>query len=326
MRRRDFIKVVAVSVVTWPPAARAQRARIAKIGFLSSATATGYAKKFEALQTGLRDFGYLEGKNIVIHSRWAEGNYNQLAALASELVALKVDVLVTHGTPATGALKKATATIPIVKAVSGDAEKTGLIQTLARPGGNVTGLTYFAAEQASKRLEVMKEVIPSINRVAWLTNPENPAMRRLELPGVEDAVRSLKITYKTFEVRDPAELDNVFSTIAKGNFDMVEIAQDGMLVGNFSRIATLALKEHLPAIGEVLFADEGGLVDFGPNTTDMFRRAAYYVDRLLKGEKAADLPVERPTKYELNINLKTAKALGISVPGTVLARADNVIE
>jgi putative tryptophan/tyrosine transport system substrate-binding protein len=151
-------------------------------------------------------------------------------------------------------------------------------------------------------------------------------MRRLELPGVEDAVRSLKITYKTFEVRDPAELDNVFSTIAKGNFDMVEIAQDGMLVGNFSRIATLALKEHLPAIGEVLFADEGGLVDFGPNTTDMFRRAAYYVDRLLKGEKAADLPVERPTKYELNINLKTAKALGISVPGTVLARADNVIE
>jgi putative tryptophan/tyrosine transport system substrate-binding protein len=326
MRRRDFIKAVAGSAIAWPLTTHAQQARIAQIGFLSSATATGYAKKFEALQAGLRDFGYLEGKNIVIHSRWAEGNYNQLAALASELVALKVDVLVTHGTPATSALKKATATIPIVMAVSGDAEKTGLIQTLARPGGNVTGLTYFAGEQASKRLEVMKEVIPSIHRVAWLTNPENPAMRRLELPAVEDAVRSLKITYETFEVRDPAELANVFSTIAKGNFDMVEIAQDGMLVGNFARIATLALKEHLPAIGEVSFDAEGGLVGLGPDTTEMFRRAAYYVDRLLKGEKAADLPVERPTKYELNINLKTAKALGISVPEAVLVRADNVIE
>jgi putative tryptophan/tyrosine transport system substrate-binding protein len=326
MRRRDFIKVVPGSAIARPLTTHAQQAKIAQIGFLSSATATGYAKKFEALQAGLRDFGYLEAKNIVIHSRWAEGNYNQLAALASELVALKVDVLVTHGTPATNALKKATATIPIVMAVSGDAEKTGLIQTLARPGGNVTGLTYFAAEQAGKRLEVMKEVIPSINRVAWLTNPENLAMRRVELPGVEDAVRSLKITYKTFEVRDPAELAIVFSTIAKGNFDMVEIAQDGMLVGNFARIATLALKEHLPATGEVLFAAEGGLIDFGPDTTEMFRRAAYYVDRLLKGEKAADLPVERPTKYTLDINLKTAKALGITVPGTVLARADNVIE
>jgi putative ABC transport system substrate-binding protein len=172
----------------------------------------------------------------------------------------------------------------------------------------------------------MKEIIPSLNRVALLTNPGNPALQRLEQPAMEDAVRSLKIMYETFQVRDPAELDNVFSTIAKGNFDMVEIAQDGMLVGNFARIATIALKEHLPAIGEATFADEGGLIAFGPDTTEMFRRAAYYVDRLLKGEKAADLPVERPTKYELSINLKTAKALGISVPGTMLTRADNVIE
>ena len=326
MRRRDFIKVIAGSAAAWPLAAHAQQAKIAQIGFLSSATAAGYAKKFEALQAGLRSFGYLEGKNIVIHSRWAEGNYNQLAALASELIALKVDVLVTHGTPAASALKKATATIPIVMAVSGDADKTGLIQSLARPGGNVTGLTYFTAEQASKRLELMKEVIPSINRVALLANPGNPADLQLELLAMEGAVRALKITYKTFEVRDPAELDNVFSTIAKGNIDMVQIAQDGMLVGNFARIATLALKEHSPAIGEANFADEGGLIGFGPDTTEMFRRAAYYVDRLIKGEKAADLPVERPTKYELNINLKTGKALGISVPGTMLTRADNVIE
>jgi putative tryptophan/tyrosine transport system substrate-binding protein len=268
----------------------------------------------------------VEGKNVVIRSRWAEGNYHQLDALANELVALKVDVPVTHGAPAASALKKATATIPIVMAVSGDADKLGLIHTLAQPGGNVTGLTYFAAEQASKRLELMKEVIPSITRVAWLTNLGNQSQMRLELPAMEAAVRSLKIMYRPFDVRDPADLDNVISTIAKDNFDMVQIGQDGMLVGNFARIATIALKEHLPTIGESSLADEGGLIGFGPDTIEMFRRAAYYVDRLLKGEKAADLPVERPTKYTLDINLKTAKALSISIPETVLVRADNVFE
>ena len=325
MRRREFIAVLGGAACAWPLAAHAQQAKIAQIGFLSSATAAGYAKKFEALQAGLRSFGYLEGKNIVIHSRWAEGNYNQLAALASELIALKVDVLVTHGTPAASALKKATATIPIVMAVTGDADKTGLIQTLARPGNNVTGLTYFAADQTSKRLEVMKEIIPSISRVALLANPRNQVLP-LELQAMEDGVRSLKMMYQPFEVRDPAELDKTFSTIAKRNFDAVEIAGDGMLNANAARIATIALKNHLPTIGESFFADEGVLVGFGPDVTAMFRRAAYYVDRLLKGDKAADLPVERPNKYELNINLKTAKALGISVPEIVLARADNVIE
>jgi putative ABC transport system substrate-binding protein len=326
MRRRNFIKAVAGSAIAWPFATSAQQARIAQIGFLGAATAVGYAKRFEAFQAGLRDLGYVEGKNVVIQSRWAEGNYHQLDALASELVALKVDVLVTHGTPATSALKKASARIPIVMAVSGDADKTGLIHTLARPGGNVTGLTYFAAEQASKRLELMKEVIPSITRVAWLTNLSNAAILRPELPAMEAAVRSLKVMYKPFDIQNPADLDNVISTIAKDNFDMVQIAQDGMLVGNFARIATIALKEHLPTVSESYFADEGGLIGLGPDITEMFRRAAYYVDRLLKGEKAADLPVERPTKYELNINLKTAKALGISVPEAVLVRADNVIE
>jgi len=325
MKRREFITLIGGSVAAWPLAVRAQQAKIAQIGFLGAATAAGYAKLFEAFKAGLSDLGYLEGKNIVIHSRWAEENYDRLAALANELVALKVDVLVTHGTPATGALRTATATIPIVMAVTGDADKTGLIQTLARPGNNVTGLTYFAADQTSKRLEVMKEIIPSINRVALLANPRNQVLP-LELQAMEDGVRSLKMMYQPFEVRDPAELDKTFSTIAKRNFDAVEIAGDGMLNANAARIATIALKNHLPTIGESFFADEGVLVGFGPNVTAMFRRAAYYVDRLLKGDKAADLPVERPNKYELNINLKTAKALGISVPEIVLARADNVIE
>ena len=324
MRRREFITLL--TTIAWPLTARAQQAGIAQIGFLGAFTAASYAKQFEALQAGLHDLGYLEGKNIVIHSRWAEEKYDRLAALANELIAQKVDVLVTHGTPATSALKKATATIPIVMAVSGDADKTGLIQTLARPGGNVTGLTYFAADQISKRLEVMKEAIPSLNRVALLVNPGNPLLLQLELQAMEDAARALKITYESFGVRDPAALEKVFSRISISNFDMVETSQDGMFVANAARVATVALKEHLPTIGEFFFAGEGGLIGFGPDFIQMFRRAAYYVDRLLKGEKAADLPVERPTKFELNINLKTAKALGISIPVTLLARADNVIE
>jgi putative ABC transport system substrate-binding protein len=325
MRRREFISLLGGAATGLPLAVRAQQTRIAQIGFLGAGTPAGYAKQFEAFNAGLRDLGYLEGKNIEIHSRWAEENYDRLAALANELVALKVDVLVTHGTPATGALRTATATIPIVMAVSGDADKTGLIQTLARPGNNVTGLTYFAADQASKRLEVMKEIIPSISRVALLANPRNQVLP-LELQAMEVAARSLKMVYQPFEIRDPAELDKTFSTIAKRNFNAVEIAQDGMLVANAARIATIALKNHLPTIGESFLADEGGLIGFGPDITAMYRRAAYYVDRLLKGDKAANLPVERPNKYELNINLKTAKALGISVPESVLARADKLIE
>src|SRR5262249_29303276 len=225
MRRRDFITLLGGAVTALPLAVRAQQTKIAQIGFLGAATAAGYAKLFEAFKAGLSDLGYLEAKNIVIHSRWAEENYDRLAALANELVALKVDVLVTHGTHATGALRTATATIPIVMAVTGDADKTGLIQTLARPGNNVTGLTYFAADQTSKRLEVMKEIIPSIKRVALLANPRNQVLP-LELQAMEDGVRSLKMMYQPFEVRDPAELDKTFSTIAKRNFDAVEVTGD----------------------------------------------------------------------------------------------------
>ena len=323
MRRREFIRIIG-GAAAWPFAAGAQQP-IAQIGFLGAATAAGYAKLFEAFQVGLHDLGYSEGKNIVMHSRWAEEKYDRLQLLANELVALKVDVLVTHGTPATGALRQATATIPIVMAVSGDADKTGLIQTLARPGSNVTGLTYFAADQTSKRLEVMKEIIPSLHRVAFLANPRNQVLP-LELQAMEDAVRSLKIAYEPFEVRNPVELDKIFSEIARHNFDVVQIAQDGMLVANAGRIGAIALKEHLPTIGESFFANEGGLIGYGPDIGEMFRRAAYYVDRILKGEKASSLPVERPNKYKLNINLKTAKALGLDVPPSLLARADEVIE
>src|SRR5215831_5628774 len=192
MRRRDFIKLVTSSAVAWPHATRAQQPSVAQIGFLGAGTAAAYAKDFEAFGSGLRDLGYVEGKSIIVYSRWAGGDYDRLTALATELLALDVAVLVTHGTPGINAAKKVTTKIPIVMAVSGDADKTGLIQHLARPGGNVTGLTYFASEQTSKRLEVLKEVVPSLSRVAFLFNPENP-VAALELEGIESAAQSLKI-------------------------------------------------------------------------------------------------------------------------------------
>jgi putative ABC transport system substrate-binding protein len=325
MRRREFITLLGGAAAVWPVAAHPQQQRIAQIGFLGAGTAAGYAKDFEAFGSGLRDFGYVEGKSIIVYSRWAGGDYDLLTALATELLALDVAVLVTHGTPGTNAAKNVTSTIPIVMAVSGDAEKTGLVHSLARPGGNVTGLTYFASEQTSKRLEVLKEVIPSLGRVAFLFNPENP-IAGLELEGIESAAQSLKIEFRAVEVRSAGDLNEAFSLIVKAGCNAVEYAQDGMLASNVSIIAAAALYNRLPAVGDAHFASAGGLLGFGPNLREMFRRAAYFVDRLLKGEKAADLPVERPSKFELAINLKTARALDLTVPGAMLARADEVIE
>jgi putative ABC transport system substrate-binding protein len=325
MRRRDFIKAIVGSATVWPLTVQAEQPKVAQIGFLGAGTAAGYAKEFEAFRSGLHDLGYVEGKSIVVYSRWAQGEYDRLAALTAELVALDIAVLVTHGTPATGAAKKVTTTIPIVMAVSGDADRTGLIQHLARPGGNVTGLTYFASEQTSKRLELLTEVVPSLSRVAFLTNPGNP-LARLELEAIDNAARSLKIEFWPIEVRSVADFNGAFALIVKTGCGAVESAEDGMLVANASIVAAAALNSRLPTVGEAFFPNVGGLLGFGPNLPEMFRRAAYFVDRLLKGEKASDLPVERPTKFELAVNLKTAKTLGLTIPGTILARADDVIE
>jgi len=325
MRRRDFIKAIAGSATVWPLTVQAQQPKVAQIGFLGAGTAAGYAKEFEAFRSGLHDLGYVEGRSIVVYSRWAQGEYDRLAALTAELVALDIAVLVTHGTPATKAAKKVTTTIPIVMAVSGDADRTGLIQHLARPGGNVTGLTYFASEQTSKRLELLTEVVPSLSRVAFLTNPGNP-LARLELEAIDNAARYLKIEFRPIEVRSAADFNGAFALIVKTGCGAVEIAEDGMLVANASIVAAAALNSRLPTVGEAFFPNVDGLLGFGPNLLEMFRRAAYFVDRLLKGEKASDLPVERPTKFELAVNLKTAKTLALTIPGTILARADEVIE
>jgi putative tryptophan/tyrosine transport system substrate-binding protein len=291
----------------------------------AAATPQGYARQLEGLRAGLQDHGYIEGQNVAVEFRWAEGRYDRLSALARELVQQKVDVLVTHGTPGTNALRNATSTIPIVMAVSGDAHLTGLVQSLARPGGNVTGLTYFASDHASKRLELIREIIPSLSRVAFLTNPANPLMK-IEWDAVGAAAKSLQIEVEAFEVRVPGDFDGAVSAMVERGYTALVTGQDGMLIGNVSGIASSALKKRVAACGEAPLANAGGLLGYSANHREMFRRAAYYVDRLLKGTKPAELPVERPTSFDLALNLKTAQALGLPIPPTLFARADEVIE
>jgi putative tryptophan/tyrosine transport system substrate-binding protein len=325
MRRREFITFLGC-IATWPLVARAQQpTKIARIGFLGASNAKSYATQLAGFRSGLHDFGYIEGQNIYVDFRWADDDYDRLALLAAELTALNVDLIVTHGTPATTAVKKVSTVIPIVMAVSGDADKTGLIQNLARPGSNVTGLTYFAAEQVGKRLEFVKEVMPRIERVALLANPENP-LTKFDVEAAKSAARSLNLVLETFEARSPADFDSAFSIMTTRGFKAVQVDQDGMLTANAKTIAAIALKHGTTSVGEAPFAAAGGVLGFGPNYSEMFRRAAYFVDSLLKGLKPDDLPVERPTKFELAINLKTAKALGLTVPPSLLTRADEVIE
>jgi putative ABC transport system substrate-binding protein len=281
--------------------------------------------RVEALRAGLRDLGYVEGKNIAIEFRWADDKYERLSELAADLVRQKVDVIVTYGAPGTLAAKRASATVPIVMAISGDAVLTGLVASLARPGGNITGTTEFAPELMAKRLELLKEAMPRITQVAALLNPSTPLSRPI-FQAMEITAKSLKLELLQFGARAPNEFESVFSEMAKRRVDTVVVQEDPMLVANVKTIADIASKQRLPSIGGREFAEAGGLIGYGVNILEMFRRAAYFVDKILKGVKPSDLPVEQSTKFELVINLKTAKALGITIPRPVLLRADRVIE
>jgi putative ABC transport system substrate-binding protein len=242
-----------------------------------------------------------------------------------ELVGLNVDVLVTHGTPGTRAAKRATTVIPIVMAVGGDAVGTGLVPSLARQGGNVTGSTFLASELSAKRLDLLKEAFPSVTRVGVLLNPDNPLNDPM-LQAMEMAAKSLNVKIWRFEARGPSDLDGAFSTIAKTRVHAIMINQDPILVSNPKGIADLALKWRLPSIAFNEFAEAGGLIGYGVNVPEMFLRAAYFVDKILKGARPGDLPIEQPTKFELMINLKTAKTLALSIPASLLLRADQIIE
>jgi putative ABC transport system substrate-binding protein len=325
MKRRDFLGVLG-GAAAWPLAAHAQQpVKIIRIGFLGATTAAAYATQLEGFRLGLRDLGYIEGKNIAIEFRWAEGKYERLQEFATDLIEHKVDVVVTHGTPGTLALQRVTKTVPIVMATSGDAVITGLVNSLARPGGNITGLSYFGPELAAKRLELIKEIVPSLAQLAFLVNPNNPIVKQ-DFQAVKIAAIPLKLEVQKFEVRGPQEFESAFANMTKKGAEAVAIDGDGMLTGNAKAIADIAAKQRLPTVGEAPFANAGGLIGYGPDYPAMFRRAAFYVDKILKGTSPADLPVEQPTKFNLIINLKTAKMLGLTVPPTLVARADEVIE
>ena len=326
MRLRVAAIVLALAALSAPLSASAQqRAKVHRIGFLGAVSASGYAPQLEAFRQGLRDLGYVEGKNIVIEFRWAEGKYDRLPGLAAELVHLKVDVLVTHGTPGARAAKGATTTIPIVMAVTGDAVATGLVASIARPGGNLTGSTFFNPEVAAKRLELLKEAVPRITRVAVLLNPDNPVNGPV-LKAIEATARSLKVEVPQFEARGPSDFESAFLAMAKRRADALVVIDDAMLIANARGVAELAAKKRLPSSGFKEFTEAGGLMAYAVNFLDTFRRAAVFVDKILKGAKPGDLPVEQSTRFELLINLKTAKALGLTIPKPVLVRADKLIE
>ena len=326
MERRTFLATTIGGLLAAPLATHAQPpGRVHRIGYLGATTLSSYARHVEALRLGLRDLGYVEGKNLAIEYRWAEDKYDRLPDLAAELVRLKVDLIVTHTTPGTLAAKHATTTIPIVMAISGDAVATGLVASIARPGGNITGTSFFFPELNAKRLELLAEARPASRRMAALVNPDNPA-HRLALRARESLATVLKVELEVVEVRAPRDLFDIFSAMVKRRVEAISVLDDPMLIANARQIADLAVTTRLPTIGFREMVDAGGLIAYSVDFPAAWRRAAFFVDQILKGAKPADLPVEQPTKFDLVINLKTAKALGVTIPRSLLQRADLLIQ
>ena len=309
------------------PAFAQPAGKVWRIGFLAPAAPTSsvWAARVEALRAGLHELGYAEGKNLAIDFRWADGNLERLPGLAAELVLLKPDVLVTATTPGAMAAKRATQSIPIVLASVGDPVFTGLVSSLARPGGNLTGSSLFTADESAKRLELIRDALPRTKRVAILVNPTNP-LWEASVQAVERVGKSLKLEIQRIEARAPGDFEPAIAAAVERRADALVVVEDSLFTGEARKLAELALKHKLPAIGQVVFADAGGLIGNGANQLVLFRRAAVFVDKIFKGAKPADLPIEQATRFELIINLKTAKALGISVPKQVLFRADRIIE
>jgi len=328
--RREFIGTLAGGLLAAPLAAEAQQAtKVARIGYLGNSP-TGFPHLREAFLQGLHDLGYVEGRNVVIEYRYAEGKLERLPALAAELVALKVDVIFVGGGTLTAlAAKQATRTLPIVFADAADPVTSGLVTSLARPGGNVTGLYALAAELVGKRLELLKQAVPEVSRVAVLWHPGAvPEHTEKDmLKGAEVAARALGVRLQFVEARGPADFDRAFSDMTRARAGALTMLPSTMFVNERRRLVDLAAKNRLPTVlAARVWVDDGGLMSYGPSIADLFRRAATYVDRILKGARPGDLPVEQPTKFELVINLKTAKALGLTIPQSVLVRADEVIQ
>jgi putative ABC transport system substrate-binding protein len=326
LNRRDFITLIGGASAVWPLAVHAEQPeRMHTIGFLGMETEVGSAPWVNGLRVGLHELGYFEGKNIVIEFRYADGKYERLAQLASQLLERKIDVLVTYGTPGGLAAKTATTAVPIVISSSGDPVASGLVASLSRPGGNITGVAFFFPELAAKRLEVLKEVFPQIRAVAVLLNPNNPISR----PGFQAtdlAAKALNIELKQFEARGPNEFERAFIAMANSHVEAVAVLDDAMLIVNAGTIGQLASKQRLPSIGFKEIAEGGGLMSYAVNFPDMFRQSARLIDKIFRGSQPSDIPVEQVTTFDFVINLKTARALGIDISPMMLVRATEVIE
>ncbi len=326
--RRTFIGGVASALLAAPLAAHAQQAgKVSRIGYLGTSTAALERHLIEAFRRELRDLGYVEGQNIVIVYRWAEGQDDRLPGLAADLVNQKPDVIVTSGTPGTLAAKQATTTIPIVMTSSSDPVQVGLVASLARPGGNVTGLSIVAPELEGKRLQIIQQLIPRLTRLGVLWNPGNPATKQV-FEETKVIAERLRVTLEpVVEVRRVDEFESAFARIARARPQALDVLVDRLLLAHRTRIIDFVAEQGLPAMYPYReYVDAGGLLSYAPSNIALFRGAATYVDKLLKGAKPADLPVEQPTKFDLVINLKTAKALGLTIPQSLLLRADEVIQ
>jgi putative ABC transport system substrate-binding protein len=325
--RRKVLLAIATTLLAMPLAGETQNARkIYRVGYLGNSSASLEPDLVEAFRQGMRDRGYIEGKNLVIEFRWAEGRYHRFASLVTDLIHLPVDVIVTAGTPGTLAAKNATKTIPLVIAVSGDAVGSGLIESLARPGGNVTGLTTMVPELEGKRLELLLEILPKLARITVLKNDANPLMAIL-FRQTAAAAKSSGVALEAVDIRAGDDFVKAFASIAKARPDAIIVLADRFLLAERERILTFAAKERFAAMYPYReFVERGGLISYSPNYAESFRSAARYVDKILKGTKPADLPVEQPTKFELVVNMKTAKTLGFKIPNSILLRADGVIK
>jgi putative tryptophan/tyrosine transport system substrate-binding protein len=325
MRRREFIARLG-GAAAWPIAARAQQpGKLPTIGFLGAAAVSARSQWVAALVQRLRELGWIEGRTVAIEYRWAEARNERFAEIAAEFVRLKVDVMVTYGTLSTIAAKEATAVIPIVSAVMGDPVGTGIVANLAQPGGNVTGLSNQAVDIVGKRLELLREVVPGLRRLAILANISSP-IGRLEMDEVQAAAKALGLDVVTLEIRRLEDIAPAFETL-KGRAQALYLVSDPLVLSNRVRINTFSLVARLPAAyNQREYVEAGGLMSYGANIPDLFRRSAEYVDKILRGAKPGDLPVQQPTKFDLVINLPTARALGLEVSPSLLARADEAIE
>ncbi len=325
MKRRQFIIVLGCAAAAWPLAARAQQAgRIYRIGIVEPIPAIRNAANLDALRKGLRDLGYVEGRNLVIEYRSADGRAERFPDLASELVRLNVDLIVTRGTPAAIAAKNVTETIPVVMATMGG--PGAIVASFAHPGGNITGVTTFSTELTAKRVEILKELVPRLSRVALLHNMGNPAVPP-EWEETKTAARSLGLQAELLDVRSEGDLSRAFELAARQHVDALVIGADGLIQTHQQTILDLVARYRLPAVYPAReFVEAGGLIAYAVNYPDLYFRLASFVDRIFKGAKPSELPVEQPTKFELAINSKTAKTLGLTIPPTLLVRADEVIE